>query len=260
MIQTGTALVFIHGLCSTHDEMLVLQSAVKKAGIAGYPLTIPGYTFDENLTKQVASPYASWIQSVLDLVKTLKKTHEKVFLVGLSSGATLALGACLTDHEGIDGVIALSTPLFLSGWNIPFYHFLLPLALYTPLGRFWKYKESSPYGVKDERVRSWIVKELNQRRISCAGASVLEIPHLREHDRLKRWVRKSLLTHRCPVKLLAIHSKEDEMAGLNNVEYLQKYWSKGFFNAIFLNNSYHMITIDYERLVVSQEVVKFINT
>ena len=156
--------------------------------------------------------------------------------------------------QEIEQLILLSTPLIIDGWNIPIYYFLLPLALYTPLGVFWRYKESSPYGVKNVRIREWIERELSQRRISQAGASVLEIAHLREHDRLRRYVLKHLSKTQLP-NVLVIHAKEDEVASLSNVRWLEKNWQSGQIQVILLDNSYHMITIDNDRAQVCKAIL-----
>jgi len=75
--------------------------------------------------------------------------------------------------EDVNALVLLSTSIWVDGWSIPRYQWLLPLALFTPMGVFWKYREKEPYGVKDERIRSWIKRELDRRRVSAAGSSIL---------------------------------------------------------------------------------------
>jgi carboxylesterase len=41
-----TAVVLLHGLCSTPDELLTVQSALRSRGYSVHPLTIEGYSFD----------------------------------------------------------------------------------------------------------------------------------------------------------------------------------------------------------------------
>ena len=133
----------------------------------------------------------------------------------------------------------------------------MPLALYTPLGALWHYKEKEPFGVKNERIRAWIKKQLSERRISSAGASVLEIGHLRAHDQLRRYVRKTLPQSQMPTTLM-IHAKEDEVASLHNVKWLHEHWQGSKLSYVELANSYHMITIDNERETVNQETSRFL--
>jgi len=249
--------LLLHGLCSTPDELLTVHAALTREGHQVKHIVIPGYSFDASKDRQESLGFEVWIDFVGAEIKALKSQGHLVNLVGLSAGVTVALGVAIKIPTEISQLILLSTPLIIDGWNIPFYHFLLPLALYTPLGALWHYKESSPYGVKNLRIRAWIERELSQRRVSQAGASVLEIAHLREHDRLRRHVIKQLPQMDLP-NVLIIHAKEDEVAGLSNVEWLQKNWRLGQVKTVLLDNSYHMITIDNDRSQVCSEISKFI--
>ena len=150
----------------------------------------------------------------------------------------------------------MSTTLRFDGWAIPRWQFLLPLALYTPLGRFWKYRERAPYGVKNERVRAWIERELRTRRISSAGSSVIGIAHMREHHRLMRHVRRQLGRVVCD-HVLALHARQDEVASVGNLDLLARGVRSSSFRAVVLGDSYHMITIDNDRQQVVREAVDF---
>ena len=246
--------LLLHGLCSTPDELLSVHGVLSRSGLMVRHVIIPGYSFDASLDHQVARSQESWVDFVIDEVRAIRAEGLGVNIVGLSAGVTVALGVALKIPQEIDQLILLSTPLIIDGWKIPFYHFLLPLALYTPLGALWRYKESNPFGVKNERIREWIERELSQRRISQAGASVLEIAHLREHDRLRRLVMKNLPGLNLP-NVLIIHAKEDEVAGLSNVSWLEQSWGSGQVKKVILDNSYHMITIDNDRSQVCQEIL-----
>ena len=131
--------------------------------------------------------------------------------------------------------------------------------LYTPLGRFWKYRERAPYGVKNERVRAWIERELRTRRISSAGSSVIGVGHLREHDRLLRHVRGNLARVVCP-SVLALHARQDEVAGIGNLGILARGLGCAMFRSVVLGNSFHMITIDNDRRQVVRETLEFATT
>jgi carboxylesterase len=205
----GTAVVLLHGLCSTPDELMPVHGALRSAGYAVGALKVQGYSFDPDLPLQRATGYQAWISEVEAHVLHLHRKHRRVMVAGISAGATLALGAAIRCGTGIDGLLLLSTPLRTDGWAIPRMRALLPLALYTPLGRFWQYREAPPYGVKNERVRAWIERELRERKVSRAGSAVIGVDHLREHDRLVRHVRANLPKVRCR-EVLAIHAREDE--------------------------------------------------
>lgn len=205
---------------------------------------------------QRAAPYERWLDAIQAQVKALRKQHDRVMLVGISAGSSLALGAAIRCGRDVDALVLMSTTLRFDGWAIPRTQFLLPLAFYTPLGRLWQYRERPPYGVKNERVRAWIERELRHRKISRAGCSVLGVDHLREHDRLIRHVRRNLNAVQCD-NVLALHAQQDEVASVANLGILARGLRCRAFRTVVVANSYHMITIDNDRQQVVRETVSF---
>lgn len=256
--QAGqTTVLLLHGLCSSAQELLPVDEAIKAAGYVTVSVNIPGYSFEQKKTKQKAKSYEAWIDYVEQEVIKLKARQGKVVLAGISAGANVALGVAVKNNSLIDGLVLMSTPLILDGWNIPFYHFLFPLALYTPLGWLWSYEEKPPYGLKNERIRAWVAKDLKSRRLSSAGASVLEVSHLREHDKLQKYLIKTMSGVSAP-PTLALHASEDEVASLENLRFIQMNWKTPVFRCHVLDNSYHMITWDNDRAEVGQRIVDFL--
>lgn len=252
-----TAVVLLHGLCSTPDELLPVHQALRSAGCTVVAPRIPGYSFDPDALVQRTRPWREWIAAIDAEVEALRRAHARVALVGISAGASLALGAAIRCGARVDAMVLMSTTLRFDGWAIPRTQWLLPLALYTPLGRWWSYRERPPYGVKNERVRAWIERELQQRRISRAGAAVLGIGHLREHDRLIRHVRSHLAQVACH-RVLAIHAREDEVASPANLALLARGLGSERLRTLIVDNSYHMVSIDNDRLRVARETVAFL--
>ncbi len=244
------------GLCSSPEELNSVQRILERHGFHTLAVTIPGYSFDPDKTQQVATPFESWLELLHEQILHERAGFERITLVGLSSGANLALALSIKYPRSVDALVLLSTSIWVDGWSIPFYHWLLPLALFTPLGVFWKYREKEPFGVKDERIRAWIKRELERRRISAVGASVLEIGHLKQNFRLRSFVKKHLPGSALPLAL-AIHSELDEVASLRNVRWLESHWPAHTLQTLILNNSYHMITIDQERHTVSEAVLSY---
>jgi len=251
-----TAIVLLHGLCSTPDELLTVQSALRSSGYPVHPMAIGGYSFDASAPLQHALPYERWIDAIEARVKTLRTHHDRVLLVGISAGSSLALGAAIRCGSDVDALVLMSTTLRFDGWAIPRTRMLLPLAFYTPLGRFWQYRECAPYGVKNERVRAWIERELRHRKVSRAGSSVLGVGHLREHDRLIRHVKRNLHRVQCG-SVLALHAREDEVASLGNLDILARGLRCREFRSVVLHDSYHMISIDNDRQQVARETLAF---
>jgi carboxylesterase len=253
---SGTLFLMLHGLCSTPEELTSVQSSLNAKGFVTQSVHIPGYSFDADQTIQRASRFERWVEHVHDLVLQERPHYERINLVGISSGANLALAVSAQYPNCVDAVILLSTSLWVDGWSIPSFQWLLPLAFYTPIGFFWKYQEKEPFGVKDERIRAWIKREISRKRVSSAGASVLEIGHLKQNFRMRNFVKNRLPRVSLP-KVLAIHSELDEVASLRNIRWLETHWPRDQLEVLILKNCYHMITIDQERQTVSEAVVSY---
>ncbi len=253
------AAILLHGLCSTPDELRSVETSLGDLGCTVRPMRIAGYSFDPALDAQRATRCETWIDAIEREIDALRATHERVMLVGISAGASLALAAAIRCGARVDALVLMSTTLRFDGWAVPRWRFLLPLVLYTPLGRFWKYRERAPYGVKNERVRAWIERELRTRRISSAGSSVIGVGHMREHDRLLRHVRANLARVVCP-HVLALHARQDEVAGVGNLGILARGLGCAVFRSVVLGNSFHMITIDNDRRQVVRETLEFAAT
>jgi carboxylesterase len=251
-----TAIVLLHGLCSTPDELLTVQAALRGSGYSVHPMRVDGYSFDAAMPVQHARPYECWIDAIEAQVETLRKEHERVMLVGISAGSSLALGAAIRCGRDVDALVLMSTTLRFDGWAIPRTHMLLPLALYTPLGRLWHYRERAPYGVKNERVRGWIEHQLRQRKVSSAGSALIGVGHLREHDRLIRHVKRNLGRVQC-TSVLALHARQDEVASVANLDILARGLRCKEFRTVVLPDSYHMISIDNDRHRVARETLAF---
>lgn len=257
----STAVILLHGLCSTPDELLSVNGPLRQLGCHVVPLQIEGYSYDARHPDAPAQPFERWVEAVHACVREQRARHQRVVLVGLSAGAGLALSAAMDPGVPVDGLVLMSTTLRYDGWAIPPWHFLLPLALYTPLGRLWKYREKPPYGVKNERIRAWIARELETRRISRAGCSTLGVSYLRENDRLLRRLRRRLGQVRCP-HILALHAEEDEVASPENLRLLALGLSGTAtdFRTVTIRNSFHMISIDNDRQQVVRETVDFVRS
>jgi carboxylesterase len=261
-LPAKTGVVLLHGLSSTPDELLSINGPLRQLGCSVVPLRIAGYSFDPQRPERRSRPFETWVQSVHDAVLELRKSHDRVVLVGISAGAGLALASSMHPQvAAVDGLVLMSTTLRYDGWAITPWHFLLPLAFYTPLGRWWQYKEQPPFGVKNERIRAWIKRELQTRRISLAGNATLGVTYLREHHRMIRHIKRHL-GQVCSPDVLAIHAQEDDVASPANLEILTDGLSFKVkrLKSVIVFNSYHMVSIDNDRQIVVKETVSFVRS
>jgi carboxylesterase len=243
--------VVLHGLCSASAEVRLFSRSLRDRGYRVVTPRIPGYSVTEP-DGQV--PYERWIDAAGEAARELARTCRHVHLCGVSVGATLALAVAATPCSFVRSLSLMSTTLFYDGWNVSRWRFLLPFVCYTGLGRWYSYRETPPYGVKNERVRAWIEGQL-ARDAGSSTASRIPTSRLREADRLMRHVKRHLADVHLPI--LLIHARHDDLASLANVRYVAARVSSGVVREAVLDDSYHMITLDNERDVAALRTIQF---
>jgi carboxylesterase len=252
--------LLLHGLCSSPLELHQFGGALRDAGFAVRMPTIAGYTANAAGRDRESTPanYRQWIDECAREADACAQTCDELLICGVSLGATLALAVAAERPVIVARLSLISTTLFFDGWKISRWRFLLPIAYYTPLGRFYRYRETPPYGVKNPRVRAWIAREFERGSLSSTGAATIPTASLREADRLIRHVKRNL--HRVKTPLLMIHAREDDVASTSNVDYVRKHVGTSAFRQIVVTDSYHMITLDNDRDHAARKTVQFFNT
>jgi len=140
-VETTTAVVLLHGLISSPEEVVVMQAVLKRHHYAVFALTIPGYSYQPQGPKTSDVSFEKWLAHLQKQVEDIKSQHDKVVMVGISAGANLALAMGLVAGHCVYALVLMSQTLFLDGWKIPWYAKLLPILLYTPLGYFYTYRD-----------------------------------------------------------------------------------------------------------------------
>jgi len=248
------AVILLHGLCSTSLEVRLFARTLVEHGFRVVIPRVAGYSADHSDTQ---APYERWVEAVMDELDRVQRMHAVVHLCGVSLGATVALAVAAHRPPGIASLGLISTTLFYDGWNVSRWRFLLPLAFHTPLGRLYAYRETPPFGVKNERVRGWIARQLAHSDLSSAGASRIPTSRLREADRLIRFVRRTL--PHVDVPLLLIHASDDDVASLANARHVAASVSSRVVRELVVHDSYHMITLDNDRDLAALRTIQFFN-
>lgn len=246
------AVLALHGLRSTPLE---LQPLIKSLHRAGFTVDAP-HLADYGFSAQAsAGSWQDWLDEALTRFDRLVTQYSRVAVCGLSMGATLALAVAAERKTAVAAVGALSTTLYYDGWNTPWYRFLSPLGYYTPLRHRMLIRESSPFGIKNARLREWIERQVAAGPISAVGASALSLPALHEAEKLMRHTRRRLSQVVAPTIIL--HSNKDDIASLKSAYLVQQKVQASDVRLVKLHDSYHMITLDNERDRVAALAVNF---
>jgi carboxylesterase len=235
--------LLIHGLTGTPGEMRYLGERLHAAGFTVNGILLAGHrtTVDDLKTKK----WQDWYQSVNEGYEELRVSCKKIFVSGISMGALLGFLLAYEAKGDIRALACLSTGFFFDGWNThAWQRCLLPLAIHTPLKYFLDFPEGEPYSVKNASVR-----------YDHLGYPVFPAVSLSELFKLIRTVKKILPNIQVPT--LIVHSQEDDCHSLRSVDYLEKRLGSTVKEKLILDNSYHVITVDYQKDKVADEVTRF---
>jgi carboxylesterase len=243
------AVLLLHGLRSSPLELAYLAKCLAQSGVSVFAPYIEGYAVGSPCTS-----FDAWITTVERHYATLRRSHAHVAVAGLCMGATLAL-ALTARQPDVSALALLSITLDYDGWNIPWYHYLLDIAYYTPLRNHYSLKETAPYGLKNEALRKRVAKTMSRRGVSEVGAERISMRHIYEARQLARHVKRAL--HRITTSALVIHAIDDDTASVANANRVFNTIPASFKRKIFLDDSYHIITMDNERALVAEETCCF---
>ena len=257
--RNGQAVVLVHGLTGTPNEMRFLAWFLNTHG---YTVSCPRLAnHGQPLHILKSTRWEEFYASVRKAYTDLRVDHGQVYAGGLSMGALLALMLADEFEAGVAGVSCLSPTLFYDGWNVPWYHFLLPLGSRTPLRNFVYFKEMPPYGLKNERLREKVhqfyeTADIHEMRdVDRYGYPYFPVRLLGELRRLVVQLKKRLPHVQCPCQI--IQARHDDMSSVRNAQYIHDHVASRRKEIVYLEDSYHVITADQERGKVAQSMTDF---
>ena len=251
------AVLLVHGLQSSPVEMQPLAKRLNKSGYTVHMPFIRGYGYKHGDDAHSITHWEDWHAKLMAEFHALKQRHKTVAIGGLCIGAVLSLSIASELGEEVTALSLMSTTLYYDGWSIPWYRFLLPIGYYTPFRYIYSYREREPFGLKNEKLRKWVAREMRYKDSSMAGAAKLTLPAVHEAELLIKSVKKSL--PRVITPALIIHSVEDDVSTPRSARFIAENIGSKTVETILLQDSYHMLTIDNEREKVANDTIRFFN-
>lgn len=279
--RNSNVLVYlIHGVTGTPVEMsYVAQKLSRKNRWDVYVTTLPGHC--TRLRDLVQTTEQDWRAHVQRQLSFARDRYEYVFVAGLSAGALLALDASTV--VPVDGVGVLSPTFMYDGWNTPWSHAILPLAMkVVPLSlqRFVFHIDGPPFGIKDESLQAsvrksyslrvivgdWLTEWWARRKATLGspvppssavskGYPIFPLRTLTEIDRLIARVRARLCEVTAPTVI--IQAREDDMTSPRNSSIVFDEISSTKRELVLLDDCYHVITVDKKRETVTENLATF---
>lgn len=249
--NNNRAVLLFHGMTGSPFEMKKLGRALYEAGLDVYCYCLPGHGTSPISIKTVR--WEDWYQESTSHYRDLTKKYEEVYLGGLCMGAVLAL-AIASEYKDVTGILALSTTLFLDGWTIPWYNFLMPMGLHTILRYYYSFPEREPYGLKNEALRKKVAALQKKNTVALDNYPMSCIYELLKMSKV---AQKNMEKVKSPVLLM--HAKEDDLTSPKSADFVYKNISSSIREYVELEDSYHLVVMDNEREFVFNKCIEFLN-
>lgn len=248
-----TGVLLVHGLGGTPIEMRFIAVGLARAGYTVSCPQLSGHCGSADDLR--ATRWQDWYASVVAAHEKLHRECDVIVVGGLSMGALMALQLAADRPDGVHGAALYAPTLKLDGWSIPWYARLFGLVWHRWVADHFDFVERDPYGIKDPRIRGLVTAALESGdssqsgQLSTPGSAMLELRWLANS------VRRVLGRIRQPVLLL--HPRDDDCASLRNAFHIQRSLG-GRVEAVILDDSYHIITLDRQRHIVLERTSRFV--
>ena len=262
--ENGCMVLLLHGLTGTPTELGYLAYHLRHRG--GHSVRVPRLANHGQPLSVLARTtwrqlHASAKEAFLEVRRAARARNLPLVVGGLSLGAILSLTLAAEYPEDVAGIACLSPTLFYDGWNVPWYHKLIPLVGYTPLKYFTYFRESAPFGLKDEDLRRNISGQYEKTNLrDSAEAAALGYAHFPvrlfcEMRPLVALCKRLLPAVTSPV--LLVQAEHDDVTGPRNAEFIRDRVGSARCELVMLKQSYHLVTVDLERSVVADRLRTF---
>ena len=249
-IKPSKAIMLFHGLTGSPFEMKKYGIFLFKAGYDVYCYTLPGHGSMENEIESIT--WQDWINFAQGKYDLIRNGYDDFFLSGICLGALISIYLAIHNKD-INAVISLSATVYLDGWSIPWYNFMMPVGLNTILRYFYTFPEREPYGIKDKTVRRKIAKLMSKTSVAMDN---FPLSCIYELLKFSKYVRKNIKLLSTPI--LIVHSLEDDLTSVKSSKFIYNSVSSEIKKYLELKNSYHMVLYDFEKEIVYEKSLSFI--
>lgn len=223
-----------HGFTGTTQSLRYLGEQLHGAGYTVIGPRLKGHgTTPEAMARTTA---ADWIASVDEALDELRKTCTQIFVTGLSMGGTLTLFTAASHADVIKGAIPINAVVQSGNPDLAGLAFGRGLPDAVPgIGSDVKDPES---------------KELAYPVVPVASVKEVYALAAVTHDLLPRI--------KCPT--LIFTSREDHVVDPRNAARIAGALGASRIEMVWLENSYHVATIDHDKALIAQQTIAFIES
>ena len=233
--DSKVGVMLIHGFASTTFEMSSLRNFLAQKGLRVSARNLPGHgTTVDNCN---ATKYEEWLTATEQNLAELSNDCEKLYVVGFSMGAILALNlATLFPIEKL--VVACPVMSFKNSFEVN--------VLVRIFNKIIVKKDKKTHHSEYKNIKNY------------SGYDQYPLIALNEFRKLNNFVFKKLNKVKCP--LLYVHSKKDRLSLSKNIDLIMNNVKSKDRQKLILNNTTHHIFYDNpERELLLSTIYKFIS-
>jgi carboxylesterase len=223
-----------HGFTGTTQSMRPLGQRLHQAGYTVIGPRLAGH--GQSPQAMARSSAADWIASVDEALATLRQTCSQVFMTGLSMGGTLTLYAAAKHADLIKGAIPINGTVQIGSPD------LAGLAL----------DPAAPEMVPG------IGSDIKAPGVTELAYSEVPVAAIRQIYALVGATRDLLPRITCPT--LVIQSRQDHVVDPSNGPRIVRLVGANRVELLWLDNSYHVATLDNDQDLIASRVVAFIQS
>jgi carboxylesterase len=230
---TDVGCLISHGFTGSPQSMRFLGEYLAEEGgltVAGPRLKGHG-TSVEDMARSSAE---DWIRSVEAGLQTLRERCSKIFMTGLSMGGTLTLYIAAMHPDVIRGAVPINGAVFVNNPDLAGLAFMGAAPATVP-------------GVGGD-IKKPGVTELAYEDVP--------VPAIRQIYALMSVTRELLPRVKCP--LLVIQSRDDHVVVPDNAPFIMNNAGAEDKRLLWLENSYHVATLDHDKELIARETLQFI--
>ncbi|MDD5448124.1 MAG: alpha/beta fold hydrolase [Actinomycetota bacterium] len=224
--------LLIHGFTGTTQSMRLMGEYLGQQGLTVLCPRLPGH--GTNVKDMARWRFTDWTDTVELAFEELKSICREVFVGGLSMGGTLTLYMGETKGEEIRGLIPICAPVFMRN----------PVMKLVPI---LKYVVKAASGVGND-IKDPQMKEVAYEKVS------LEAVH--EFTKLMNMVRRDLYKVTLPIRIF--QARGDHVVPTDNAKFIYDHVTSSDKELIWLENSYHVATLDFDRQELFEKSLEFI--
>lgn len=232
--NSKVGVLLIHGFTGTPKSVEPWAYELNSAGFTTHVPRLAGHGSDWREMRRF--DWGDWLDSVDEALKNLAAEVDEIFIAGFSMGGALALRLAEIYPELISGLMLLNPTIYDNHIRMTFAKYLAP---FIPSIK----SEGTDVAKPDAPITS-------QQRLSIHAANSLH--------KFRHIVRKDLNLIKTPMKIFL--SKQDHVVPPSNGLLIANSVQSERVEITYFENSYHVVTLDYDAEQLFSESIEFINS